>query len=93
MNGQMWTDKEVEQLELHYRAYGLKDIRIPGRSLVAIKHKLSALMLSAKPTLEDFRKLTAEYPGRTISWYARKIGVHKNTALKYIRILRSHEKN
>lgn len=89
MNGKPWTDEEVNSLELHYRQYGLKGIRIPGRSYTAIKHKLSALLISQKPTIEDFRKIMASYPGRTISWYARKMGVHKNTAAKYVNQIRS----
>lgn len=92
MNGRTWTIEEVEAMELHYKMYGLKGIRIPGRSYTAIKHKLSALMLSAKPTINDFRKIMEQYPSKTISWYARKLGVHKNTAAKYVKQIRnSHE--
>ena len=87
MNGTAWSDEEVNALEMHYSSYGLRDIKIPGRSLCAIRKKAQYQMFGKRKTIEDYKVLAMEHPNRSVRWFAKQLGVTERTVQRYRKTL------
>lgn len=93
MSGDAWTLEEVEALEVQYNLKTLSEIRIPGRSLSAIRKKIERQMFTKTKTIDKYLELTQKYPQKRTRFYARMLGVSNRTVERYARKIKlmSHE--
>jgi len=93
MSGDAWTIEEVEALEVQYNLHTLSNIRIPGRSLSAIRKKIERQMFTKKKTIDKYLELTEKHPKKRTRFYARMLGVSNRTVERYARKLKlmNHE--